>query len=174
MVCYAIVWTWSEPRLSFRSLSSRSETLATFTYQNTTHTPLYRKTELCLYSSTLHITLSSALSSYLPKMSSADPKLLPLPPSYASLPFEQIRISHVPESSKEVTPVVVLTLNRPQKLNAFTVVLMRELEQAFQLFDIDDRVRCIVLTGAGRVFCAGADLVRPISDWLPSVNAEPA
>lgn len=92
-------------------------------------------------------------------MSNADPKAIPLPPSYASLSFEQIRISHVPESSKEVTPVVLVTLNRPQKLNAFTNVLMRELERAFQLFDLDDRVKCIVLTGSGRVFCAGADLV---------------
>lgn len=88
----------------------------------------------------------------------ADPPILPPPSSYATLPFEQIRVSHVPESSKEVTPIVVLTLYRPNNYNAFTDVLMREMEHAFQLFDVDDRVRCIVLTGTGRMFCAGADL----------------
>ena len=88
----------------------------------------------------------------------ADPKELKLPSSYAALPFEQIRLSHVPESSKEVTPVVVLTLYRPKNYNAFTDKLMREIEHAFELFDVDDRVKCIVITGHGKMFCAGADL----------------
>ena len=88
----------------------------------------------------------------------ADSRVLDLPSSYAALPFEQIRVSHVPESSKEVTPVVVLTLYRPKNYNAFTEVLMRECERAFELFDVDDRVKCIVITGSGRMFCAGADL----------------
>lgn len=35
---------------------------------------------------------------------------------------------------------------------------MEEVEKAFQLFDLDDRVKCIVVTGHGRIFCAGADL----------------
>jgi len=35
---------------------------------------------------------------------------------------------------------------------------MEELERAFALFDVDDRVKCIVVTGHGRIFCAGADL----------------
>ena len=91
-------------------------------------------------------------------MSAADPKILPLPPSYAELPFQQIRISHVPESSKEVTPIVVVKLYRPNNYNAFTDILMRELEHVFQLFDIDDRIKCIVLGADGRMFCAGADL----------------
>ncbi len=93
-------------------------------------------------------------------MSNADPKILSLPTSYADLPFKEIRVSHIPESSKEVTPVVVVTLYRPKNYNAFTNTIMREMEQAFQLFDVDDRVKCIVITGYGKMFCAGADLVR--------------
>ena len=89
----------------------------------------------------------------------AEIKTLPLPSSYADLKFEQIRLSHVPQSSKEVTPVILLTLYRPNDYNAFTPTLMRDMEQAFQLLDVDDRVKCIVVTGHGKMFCAGADLV---------------
>jgi len=88
----------------------------------------------------------------------ADIKQLPLPPSYSSLPTKEIRLHHVPESSKEVTPTIILELYRPNKYNAFTNTIMHELEQAFQLFDVDDRVKCIVVTGYGKMFCAGADL----------------
>jgi len=88
----------------------------------------------------------------------AEIKELPLPESYSALPFEEIRLHHVPESSHQVTPVIVLELYRPQKYNAFTTTIMREMETAFQLFDVDDRVRCIVVTGHGKMFCAGADL----------------
>ena len=88
----------------------------------------------------------------------AEVKEILLPSSYFELLFEQIRVSHVPESSKEVTPIIVLTLYRPKNYNAFTPTIMREMEQAFELFDVDDRVKCIVVTGHGRIFCAGADL----------------
>ncbi len=54
--------------------------------------------------------------------------------------------------------VLTLTLHRPEKLNAFTVRMMRELLEAFDRADADDAVRAIVVTGAGRAFCAGADL----------------
>jgi enoyl-CoA hydratase/carnithine racemase len=54
--------------------------------------------------------------------------------------------------------VLTLTLNRPDKLNAFTVRMMRELIEAFERADADDGVRAIIVTGAGRAFCAGADL----------------
>lgn len=102
-------------------------------------------------------------------MSSEDPLHLPLPASYSALPWQEIRVTHVPESSKDVTPVVVVTLYRPKNYNAFTNVIMRELETAFQLFDLDDRVKCIVLTGHGKMFCAGADLVRS-SVFSPAVR----
>lgn len=54
--------------------------------------------------------------------------------------------------------VATVTLNRPQKLNAFTFRMRDELLEAFDRADADDAVRAIVVTGAGRAFCAGADL----------------
>jgi len=54
--------------------------------------------------------------------------------------------------------VATLTLNRPDKLNAFTAQMRDELIAAFDLTDADDAVRAVVITGAGRAFCAGADL----------------
>lgn len=54
--------------------------------------------------------------------------------------------------------VLTLTLNRPDKLNAFNGPMMNELLAAFEQADADDAVRAIVVTGAGRAFCAGADL----------------
>jgi enoyl-CoA hydratase/carnithine racemase len=54
--------------------------------------------------------------------------------------------------------IATLTLSRPEKLNAFTVTMMREIIHAFDLADADDSVRAVIVTGAGRAFCAGADL----------------
>ena len=54
--------------------------------------------------------------------------------------------------------ILTITLNRPEKLNAFTATMMRELIDAFQAANGNDDVRCIIVTGAGRAFCAGADL----------------
>lgn len=88
----------------------------------------------------------------------ADAPELSLPKAYHDLPYTQIRLSHVPASSPAPTKTIVLTLYRPDKHNAFTDVMMRELESAFALLDLDDRVKCIVVTGHGRMFCAGADL----------------
>ncbi len=56
--------------------------------------------------------------------------------------------------------ILTLTLNRPDNLNAFTETMREELIDAFDRADADDAVRAIVLTGAGRGFCAGADLGR--------------
>src|SRR6184192_259521 len=56
-------------------------------------------------------------------------------------------------------PVLIITLNRPDKLNAFTFKMMKELIDAFDRSDADDDVRVVIVTGAGRGFCAGADLV---------------
>src|SRR5213595_3248937 len=57
-----------------------------------------------------------------------------------------------------VDGVLTITLHRPEKLNAFTPTMMRELSDAFDRADADDAVRAVIVTGAGRAFCAGADL----------------
>jgi enoyl-CoA hydratase/carnithine racemase len=54
--------------------------------------------------------------------------------------------------------ILTITLNRPEKLNAFTREMMLEMIDAFDKADADDNVRAIIVTGAGRGFCAGADL----------------
>ena len=54
--------------------------------------------------------------------------------------------------------VVVLTLNRPEKLNAWTPLMSAELERAIEAADADRSVGAVVVTGAGRGFCAGADI----------------
>jgi enoyl-CoA hydratase/carnithine racemase len=54
--------------------------------------------------------------------------------------------------------VATLTLDRPEALNSFTVTMARELEEFFRTDATDDAVRAVVVTGAGRAFCAGMDL----------------
>jgi enoyl-CoA hydratase/carnithine racemase len=56
--------------------------------------------------------------------------------------------------------ILTLTLNRPEQLNSFTVEMANELEHAFRSASQDDAVRAVVVTGAGRAFCAGMDLTR--------------
>jgi enoyl-CoA hydratase/carnithine racemase len=65
--------------------------------------------------------------------------------------YEQIRYD-------VVDGIATVTLNRPDRLNAFTGTMAAELIDAFDRIDADDAVRAVVITGAGRGFCAGADL----------------
>ena len=55
-------------------------------------------------------------------------------------------------------PIMTVTLNRPDKLNAYTGQMGAEIAHAFERADGDDNVRAIIVTGAGRAFCAGADV----------------
>ncbi|MEA2470089.1 MAG: hypothetical protein QOE38_1088, partial [Thermoleophilaceae bacterium] len=65
--------------------------------------------------------------------------------------YEQIRYE-VADS------VLTITLNRPDRLNAFTPTMLAELLDVFDRAEADDDVRAVIVTGAGRGFCAGADL----------------
>jgi enoyl-CoA hydratase/carnithine racemase len=54
--------------------------------------------------------------------------------------------------------ILIVTLNRPDKLNAYTGQMGAELTEAFTRADTDDNIRAVIVTGAGRAFCAGADV----------------
>ena len=68
--------------------------------------------------------------------------------------------------------IATITLNRPEKLNAFTTRMMLELIAAFDATDADDAVKAVIVTGAGRAFCAGADLSRGGSTFDRDANPE--
>lgn len=91
------------------------------------------------------------------------------PPSYQfPQAYTQIRLSHHPPSSDTATPTILVTLDRPTQYNAFTDTMCDELCAAFADLDGDDRVKCVVITGAKKdggkdMFCAGADLVQGFS-----------
>src|SRR5829696_6902143 len=54
--------------------------------------------------------------------------------------------------------IATITLNRPEKLNAFTGTMREDLLAALRACESDDAVRVVVITGAGRAFCAGGDV----------------
>src|SRR6478672_6920566 len=69
----------------------------------------------------------------------------------AEMPYETI-LTDLAEN------IFTITINRPDKLNALNTQMIRELIDAFDAADNDDAARAIIVTGAGRAFCAGADL----------------
>jgi enoyl-CoA hydratase/carnithine racemase len=66
--------------------------------------------------------------------------------------------------------ILTLTLHRPEKLNAFTIPMMKELIDVFTKVNDDDDVRAIIVTGSGRAFCAGADLSAGASTFDAMTN----
>jgi enoyl-CoA hydratase/carnithine racemase len=85
-----------------------------------------------------------------------------------SMEFEQIR-------AEVDDRVLTITLNRPDRLNAWTGTMGRELIAAFDRADADDEVRVVVVTGAGRGYCAGADLASggDTFDWRARESSDP-
>ncbi len=72
------------------------------------------------------------------------------------MPFPPVRFETIEYAVAD--GVLTITLNRPDRLNAFTGQMRDDLIAAFDASDADDDVRAVVVTGAGRGFCAGADL----------------
>ena len=74
---------------------------------------------------------------------------------------------------EKIDHVAVLTLNRPDRLNAMTERLHSEMISALEAFDDDEEIRAVVITGAGRGFCAGEDVKeRPGEDSIPERNSK--
>jgi enoyl-CoA hydratase/carnithine racemase len=69
--------------------------------------------------------------------------------------------------------VATITLNRPDRLNAFTTRMMADMIAAFDQTDADDAVRAVIVTGAGRAFCAGADLSSGGSTFDFAASSDP-
>ncbi|HUH83446.1 MAG TPA: enoyl-CoA hydratase/isomerase family protein [Stellaceae bacterium] len=76
-------------------------------------------------------------------------------------------------------PVALITLNRPERLNAMNAAMLRELNQAMDMAEASDAVRAIVLAGAGNGFCSGFDLkeqaeARPsgVKEWRPLLRRD--
>ena len=69
--------------------------------------------------------------------------------------------------------VLTITMNRPDRLNAWTQTMFGELLEAFDRADADDEVRVVIVTGAGRAFCAGADLVRGRETFTKREHQDP-
>jgi enoyl-CoA hydratase/carnithine racemase len=69
--------------------------------------------------------------------------------------------------------IATITLNRPDRLNAFTARMMSEMIEAFDLVDADDEVGAVIVTGAGRGFCAGADLAGGAATFDHRASTDP-
>lgn len=63
--------------------------------------------------------------------------------------------------------IATITLDGPERLNAFSAATGRQLSEAYRACDADDDVRVVVLTGAGRAFCSGADLSQQAQSFAP-------
>lgn len=93
----------------------------------------------------------------------AEPKTIPIPNTYANPPDSHVQISNYPDSTPGVTPIQIAKLNRPEKLNAITGAMIYSLIDFFSTVSVDDRVKVVVFTGAGKAFSAGIDLTGDFS-----------
>ena len=91
----------------------------------------------------------------------------PRPVAPEELGFERIVYEKAP-------PRATITLNRPEVLNAFDFKMLRELARACEDASWDDAIRAVVLTGAGRAFCVGADLRSWADEYLGKPTVEGA
>jgi len=82
-------------------------------------------------------------------------------------PYEHIKVDVKDQ-------IMTLHLHRPDKLNAFTMTMMKEMIDVFTKVNGDDEVRAIIVTGSGRAFCAGADLSAGASTFDATTNPERA
>ncbi len=88
----------------------------------------------------------------------------PTPRTPDELGFERIVYEKAP-------PRATITLDRPERLNAFDFRMLRELARAAEDASWDDDIRVVVVTGAGRAFCVGADLKEWQADYLGNPSA---
>ena len=78
------------------------------------------------------------------------PAAIDLPSSYATLATTQVAVAHVPPSSPAATAVLLVALNRPSNYNAFAKTMEEELVRVYSMFDVDGRVKCVVLNNLPR------------------------
>jgi enoyl-CoA hydratase/carnithine racemase len=84
-----------------------------------------------------------------------------IPDSYTSFTIPGLLLSHHPESSQAVTPIIIVKLHRPAARNGFTIELADSLVTVFDTLSIDPRVKCVIITSSdasNRFFCVGLDL----------------
>jgi len=79
--------------------------------------------------------------------------------------FEQIKY-------EEKERIATITMNQPEKLNAFSGIMMKEMVEALDRADENDEVRVVIVTGAGRAFCAGNDLGSGGFEYVDVLSAE--
>ena len=91
-------------------------------------------------------------------MSWTKPNTMAVPNTYVTPADSPIEITNHPESASRVTPIQIVSLNRPNKLNAITIEMINLIIQFLTTVERDDRVKVIVLTGKGKAFSAGIDL----------------
>lgn len=93
----------------------------------------------------------------------AETRTIPVPHTYVNSPDSHVQVSNYPESAARVTPIQIVRLNRPDKLNSITKGMIDALIAFFSTVDVDERVKAVIFTGTGRAFSAGIDLNGDVS-----------